>query len=156
MRKLQASTIWLMTTEFKMTRQNRKFYFWQIWHPISTLTFSFYEKWKSTAWKAFLLSASKNRVEKSCFYQQLWVFEIIIKIFNCITKNDDISNIMGTWKLTGTFFSKTFMLHYHSNKFPISTIFPSRGMGRGQQWPLKPLRAIKIQGLIGLIDKLFE
>ena len=81
----------------------------------------------------FLLSVSQNRVEKSCFYQQLWVFEIIIKIFNCITKNDDISNIMGTWKLIGTFFSKTLMLHYHSNKFPIPTIFPSRGMGRGQQ-----------------------
>ena len=44
----------------------------------------------------FLLSVSKNRVEKSYFYQQLWVFEIIIKIFNCIKKNDDISNIMGT------------------------------------------------------------
>ena len=54
----------------------------------------------------FLFLKSENRIEKSCFYQELWLFENSIHIFNFVTKNTDASKILGTWQLFGIFFQK--------------------------------------------------
>ena len=54
----------------------------------------------------FLLGESENRVEKSCFYQELWYFENSIWIFNFCTKSVDISKIMGTRELISITFQK--------------------------------------------------
>ena len=63
----------------------------------------------------FLLPESENRIEKSCFYQDSWLFENM-QVFNFCTKNTNVSQIMGTWEPIGIFFhwyifSKALMVH---------------------------------------------
>ena len=47
----------------------------------------------------FLLSESGNRIEKSSFNQELWLFENSIQIFNFWMKNADVRKILRTWYL---------------------------------------------------------
>ena len=47
----------------------------------------------------FLLSNSGNIIEKSFFYQDLWLFENGVQIFNFCAKNPNVSKTMRNWKL---------------------------------------------------------
>ena len=91
----------------------------------------------------FLLLESENKVEKSCFYQELWSLKIVhrFSIFKqkC-WRQQNYGNLGVNWYV----FSKALMVHYHCTKFLVSSISLSRVMGHGQKHPLglnRPKRA---------------
>ena len=51
-----------------------------------------------------LFSGIENRIEKSCFYKYLWLFEDSTEIFN--HKETDVSKSRGYWELISIFFQK--------------------------------------------------
>ena len=76
---------------------------------------------------SFLLSETVKRIEKFCFYQQLFLFENSIWFLNFCTKNADFSKIMGTYGVIVNFQSS----HTAVSLYQISCFLhiPNQGYG---------------------------
>ena len=95
-----------------MVRQNRKNY---LTHLVchSTLAFGFQRKWrpgKPRKIPFFIISESENRTEKSCFHQELWLFENGLKTFyesfECLHKKCRRQQNYGNLRTNRYIFSK--------------------------------------------------
>ena len=112
-----------------MVRQNWKHY---LTHLVcrSTLAFGFQGKWKPGKPREipfFIISESENRAEKSCSYQELWLFEKGLETFSesfeCLHKKcrrqQNYGNLGTNWYI----FSRALMVHCHClNKFHVCSI----------------------------------
>ena len=76
-------------------------------------------------------------IEKSRFYQELWLLGNGIKIFNFYKKNANISKIKGNLE-TNWDISKAPMVRYRSTKFHVSSKSLSRDMDLGKNDPPPP------------------
>ena len=105
-RKLQASTFWLMMSQFKMVRQNLDLYLWYIWRATAfqhLISCKLEVRDMNTLF--FLLPEPEDRIEKSCFSIKSYGSLKIVFRISIFAQKCDVRKI-ETWGLTGIFFQK--------------------------------------------------
>ena len=122
--------------QFKMECKNRKVTFEHIWRAITSQHLVFMQNVSQSYGSLFfLLYRTGNRIEKCCFFQEFWLFENSIQVFNFCTKILTSAKLWRTGNFQAYFFSKALMVHYHCTRFAVSRISLSRDMGREQKRP---------------------
>ena len=132
--------------------------------PHSPSAFGFHENGDPPHDSPFFLHWEyENRIEKSCFYQEILFFSCFYRIFLFLEivyrfsiftkkrKNADVSKIKENLGTNWDIISKAPMVHYCCTKFHVSSKFLSRDMARGKSDPLPPghTQIISSMGLIG-------
>ena len=149
------STFWVITSDFKIVRKERKFYFWQFLLAIPPQYFFSHEKWKSAAWKSFLSSFSiwKQNWKISFLSRVMTLWNYYTDFFS--TKSAELSIIRRTWKLKGILFQKLSWCTTTVPNFQFLAYSDPEIWAVGYKDPLDPHKQEKNEGLIELIDKRF-
>ena len=132
-----------------MACQIRKKYFWHIWCPIAPQHLVFMKIGVQTHESPFfLLSEIENRIEKSCFCQELWLLKIVhrFSIFaqKCWHQQNN-GNLRTNWYI----FSEALTVQHLSDFMFLAYPYPEIWTADKKE-PSRPTRIPKSPGLIVL------